>query len=196
MAKQLRQGEETYIVPGIIGKRDEHRLEIIVESSGEKLDPQNIEDKITIFESQVNGWFLLPAFNLLEKENSGFVVLMVATAYIEEVEQYRRGKSSKGKSKKFFDCGIERIFEMNCKKSGFYRELRCGLFHNGMTGPGIRISTEVYNEPIVFADGGVIKINQKMFLNKVKLDFANYLEDLRNPKKTELRDNFNKMYVL
>lgn len=195
MAKQLRPGEEVYIAPGIIGKKDEHKLVIKVESSDERFDPQKIEDKITIFESQVNGWFLIPAYDLLQKQNCGFVILMVATAYIEEVEQYRRGKSSNRKSKKFFDFGIKRIFGIDRRKSDFYHELRCGLFHNGMTGPGIRISTSYY-EPITFADGGVININQKMFLEKVKLDFANYLEDLRNPEKTKLRDNFNKMYIL
>lgn len=65
-----------------------------------------------------------------------------------------------------------------------------------MTGPSIRISSESYNNPIEFSGEGIIKINQKMFLEKVKLDFDNYLRDLRNREKAELRDSFNKMYIL
>lgn len=131
MAKQLRQGEEVYIAPGIIGKRDEHKLVIRVNSSGKKLNPKKIEDKITIFEAQVNGWFLHPASNLLGKENNGFVVLMIATAYIEEVEQYRRGESSKARSQEFFENGIERIFGITVADLAFIPSFDAVYFITG-----------------------------------------------------------------
>jgi hypothetical protein len=123
---------------------------------------------------------------------------MVATAYIEGVEQYRKGKSSKGKSKSFFKKGIKRIFEVNSsdykRLDDFYSELRCGLFHNGMTGPNIRIHSS-YDEPIDLSETNIIKINQKLFIEKVKEDFKQYLIDLMDTTKTDLRDNFNKMYT-
>jgi len=104
MAKQVGTGENIYIVPGIIGTRDgSDELVITVKSNGERLFPKDkIEHKIRIFKRQVNGWFLEQAHTLLCKEDkevnedNGFVILMIATAYIEGVEQLRQGKSSEG----------------------------------------------------------------------------------------------------
>lgn len=201
MAKDVQPGEEIHIAPGITGKRnDSGKLVITVDSNGKRLYPENnIEDKIMIFERQVNGWFLERASNFLEDEDNGFVILMIATAYIEGVEQYRRGKSSNGSSRDFFKDGVKRIFQVdssNYNKLGcFYSELRCGLFHNGMTGPYIRIHSVINDKPIGFSDGKIIKINQRLFLEKVKEDFEKYLADLKDTTQTDLRNNFNKMYT-
>lgn len=200
MAKHVHPGEDIHIAPGITGKRDDSgRLVIKVDSSGERLYPnKNIEDKIKIFERQVNGWFLERASTLLEGEDNGFVILMIATAYIEGMEQYRQGKSSNNRSRSFFKKGIKRLFEVDScdykRLDGFYSELRCGLFHNGMTGPNIRIYSD-YDKPIDFSDSNIIKINQKLFLEKVKEDFGKYLTDLRDTTKTALKDNFDKRYT-
>ncbi len=197
MAKDVQRGESVYIAPGITGKRDDNGKLTITDDLGKQLYPEkNIEDKIRIFERQVNGWFLEPASTLLKGKNNGFVILMIATAYIEGVEQYRKGESSSNRnSGKFFKGGIKRVLKMdsneNSRLHSFYRELRCGLFHNGMTGPNIRISSG-YENPIDFSDGNIIKINQELFLEKVKEDFEQYLKDLTT--KSDLKDNFNKMY--
>ena len=123
---------------------------------------------------------------------------MIATAYIEGVEQYRQGKSSSKQSKSFFIKGVKRIFRIpsnyDHRLNRFYSELRCELFHNGMTGPNIRIQSELYDKPIDFSDDKTTKINQKLFLEKVREDFKKYLEDLRDRTKTEIRDLFNNMY--
>jgi len=199
MAKHVHPGEDIHIAPGITGKRDDSgRLVIEVDSSGERLYPnKNIEDKIKIFERQVNGWFLERASPLLEREDNGFVILMIAIAYIEGMEQYRQGKSSNNRSRSFFKKGIKRLFEVDSdndnRLDSFYSELRCELFHNGMTGPNIRIYSD-YDKPIDFSDSNIIKINQKLFLEKVKEDFEQYLKNLKDATKTDLRDNFNKMY--
>ena len=166
--------------------------------TNERLYPEkNIEDKIRIFERQVNGWFLERAQSLLGEEKNGFIILMIATAYIEGMEQYRKGKPSKRKSASFFKNGIKRIFRIDSnydsRLSELYKELRCGLFHNGMTGEYIRISSH-YKMPINLSHGKIIKINQKIFLKEVKMDFEQYLTDLQDTNKTELRENFNKMY--
>lgn len=200
MAKQVQPGEDIHIAPGITGKRDDSgRLVISVDSSGEPLYPEdNIKHKIKIFERQVNGWFLERASTLLEEEDNGFVILMISTAYVEGVEQYRRGESSKNNSKEFFIEGVERIFHVDCNNPhgpDFYSELRCGLFHNGMTGPMIRISS-TYAKPIDLSEGNIIKINQNLFLEKVMDDFNNYLTDLRNDDNKLLIDKFNKMYSI
>jgi len=198
MAKQVYLGEDIHIAPHITGKRDESgELVIIDDPTDERLYPNHcIEHKIRIFERQVNGWFLTPAFKLLEEDN-GFVILMIATAYIEGIEQFRQGKSSKGQSEAFFKKGARRIFGIDsCSQSrvsDLYRELRCNLFHNGMTGPTIRILS-TYDKAVDFSDRRIIKINQRLFLGKVRDDFEQYLRDLRDPAKVELRTHFNTMY--
>lgn len=201
MGKKVQLGENIHIAPGITGKRDDSgELVISVDSNEKRLYPnKNIEDKIRIFERQVNGWFLERASNLLEEEDNGFVILMIATAYIEGVEQYRQGTPSNGSSRTFFEEGVKRIFGIDSSPNGglfdLYKELRCELFHNAMTGPNIRIYSTIYDKPIDFSDRNIIKINQKLFLEKVKEDFKQYLTDLKDTTKTELRDNFNNMYI-
>ncbi|GEM_PF-1525848 len=197
MAKNPQIGENVHIAPGITGKRGATgALVIIDDNTREQLSPEdNIEHKIRIFERQVNGWFLERANTLLGEENNGFIILMIATAYIEGVEQYRQGRSSNNReSGTFFREGIKRIFGIDDRRHGLYEELRCELFHNGMTGPNIRISSRSEN-PINFSDNGIIEINQQLFLEKVKEDFRQYLTDLRDTIKTELRHNFNSMYI-
>lgn len=201
MAKKVQPGEEIHIAPGITGKKEDGcELVITIDPNGEQLHPEdNIEDKIRIFERQVNGWFLDQASTLLGEENNGFIILMIATAYIEGVEQYRQGQPSNGSSRAFFEEGVKRIFQLDSsdyeRLDDFYSELRCGLFHNGMTGPYIRIHSKINDNPIDFSDRKIIKINQKLFLEKVKEDFEKYLTDLNDTTKKELRDNFDKMYT-
>jgi len=196
MAKEVQPGENIHIAPGITGKRECGELFIIDDSTGKQLFPEdNIEDKIKIFERQVNGWFLDKASALLGEEDNGFAILMIATSYIEGIEQYRRGESSNNQSTTFFKEGIKRIFGINSdvRLTNLHKELRCGLFHSGMTGPYIRIDSG-YSEAVVFSGNNIIKINQRKFLEKVREDFGQYLTDLKDEGKTELRDNFNKMY--
>jgi hypothetical protein len=199
MPKQVQPGEDIHIAPDITGKRDYNRnLIITFDLTGEQLHPnENITHKIMIFESQVNGWFLKIASSLLDEENNGFIVLMIATAYIEGIEQCRQGNYSNGKSKIFFRSGIKRIFGLeglpDSLLDNFYSELRCGLFHNGMTGPNVRVDSR-YVKPIEFLDNNLIKVNQRLFLDKIKNDFAQYLTKLRDKTETTLRKNFNKIY--
>lgn len=199
MPKQVQPGENIHIAPGITGKRDNNNnLVITSDSNGERLNPnENFAHKIRIFERQVNGWFLEIASSLLDKEENGFGVLMIATAYIEGVEQCRQGNFSNGRSKNFFRSGIKRIFDLegfsDSQLNNFYSELRCGLFHNGMTGPNVRVDSR-YDNPIEFLNNNLIKVNQRLFLDEIKNDFAQYLAKLRDETETTLRRNFDKIY--
>ena len=196
MAKEVQPGENIHIAPGITGKREGGELFIIDDVTKKRLYPESsIEDKIKIFERQVNGLFLEKASGSCGDEDKGFVILMIATSYIEGIEQYRRGELSFGQSSAFFKEGVKRIFKIDSddKLSILHKELRCGLFHSGMTGPTIRIHSN-YMKTVNFLGNNVIQINQIKFLEKVKEDFEQYLKDLKNENKTELRDNFNKMY--
>lgn len=203
MAKHVQPGEDIRIAPGITGKRENEGELIIIDDwnrDREQLYPKdNIEHKIRIFKRQVKEWFLERASSLLSDEDNGFVTLMIATSYIEGIEQYRQGKSSDGNSKAFFKESVKRIFGIqscfDSRLDDLYKDLRCELFHNGMTGPYIRIHSMTIDKPIDFSDDKIININQRLFLEKVEKDFEQYITDLKDTTKEELRNNFNKLYT-
>jgi len=197
MAKQLRN-YPIYIAPNIIGYYDNNGQAIVIdERSNRNLNPNYIEDKIIIYERQVKEWFLNRASELLQGENNGFIILMIAISYIEGVEQYRQGNHSRGNSRNYFTNGLRRIFNLqiinNDELNALYSQVRCGLFHTGMTQSKVVISQE-YMQPIDFQEPNTIKINPEIFLNIIRLDFNDYINDLKLLANVTLRDNFNNMF--
>src|SRR3990170_2990231 len=104
---------------------------------------QDVETKILVYEDRVTGWFLQYGQMLQEQHDAGFVVLQVALAQIECIEQYRRGVSSEKQSGEFFCSGIKRVFSLTDADDpglkNFYRLVRCGLFHDGVTRARVEI---------------------------------------------------------
>lgn len=199
MPKKLRD-EAIYLAPEILACRDEEHNPIIFdERNNIELDPNNIDDKILIYRRQVEDWFLNCAHNLCRKENNNFLVVMIAISYIEGVEQYRNGQESRGNSKKVFSEGMKRIFGLSNitehQLSSLYKHLRCGLFHNGMSGDAVILNRTI-KDAITFSDRGTIDINPRKFLNVVLKDFNQYISDLKNKANLELRENFDRMFLV
>lgn len=199
MAKKLRR-EPIYIAPNIIGCiNEEGNHNIIDEINLRQLSPFDIDDKIYIYERQVNDWFLNVAENLIKykNKNKGFVVLMICLSYLEGVEQYRQGTSSNNNSAQFFKQAINKIYPQKFtdnQLSSLYKEARCGLFHDGMTRSRIIINNS-FQEGIQINNTD-IKISPSKFLNDIKHDFQSYLNELKNSTNQRARDNFNSMYIL
>ncbi|MBL7197738.1 MAG: hypothetical protein ISS47_06530 [Candidatus Omnitrophica bacterium] len=162
--------------------------------TGIEHDHNKIDTKILVYEDRVSGWFLNIAECLKNDNEAGFVILQIAVTYIEGNQQLREGKSSKRNSENFFIKGMRRIFEKEdvpeAVISHFYEQVRCGLFHDGMTGDHVFISSS--RQEAVRIINNVIYINSHKFLDKIKEDFQNYVSDLRNNK--DLRKNFDKMF--
>ena len=81
--------------------------------SGKECNPDDINTKITVYEDRVKEWFLNIGDRLKQDNESGFVILQIAIAYIEGNQQLRRGSSSKRKSEKFFIEAMKRIFSLS-----------------------------------------------------------------------------------
>lgn len=199
MPKRLRD-EPIYLASEILGDHDNYcNVVILDERTGTKLNPDDIDDKIIIYQRQVEEWFLNCAISLCHRKNNNFVVVMIATSYIEGVEQYRNGRLSNDQSRQCFSNGVRRIFGMKNVSNGqlnmLYKHLRCGLFHNGMSGDAVVLSRN-FNSALSFSIRGTIDINPKLFLNAVVQDFNQYIIDLRNQNNTELRDNFDAMFSI
>lgn len=168
---------------------------VVVDSrTGREYLIQDIETKILVYEDRVIGWFLQYGRILQQHHDAAFVVLQVALAQIEGVEQYRSGKSSKGKEGQFFRSGIKRIFSLTNSDDpwleNFYKLVRCGLFHDGMTRAGVWIENR-FDQSLEF-DGTHIRISPNKFFDAVSNDFAAYIVELR--ANAELRAAFQKKW--
>lgn len=172
--------------------------------SNDTLDLSDIKTKILIYEDRVKTWFLEIAESLKKDNEAGFVILSIAIAYIEGNQQFRDGKSSHNQSKKFFIKGMRRIFDKaNVPESilkSYYDQIRCGLFHDGMTKKNVVISGEFPN-PINYignqnGQGGLIKINPHKFLDKIKEDFEEYVSQLKDGSVPEIVRNFETRWSL
>jgi len=158
---------------------------------------QNTDTKINIYEDRVNTWFLKVAQKLKMNREAGFVILSIAVAYIEGNQQFREGVSSHNKSKTFFIKGMRRIFDKEDVPEkvllDYYQQIRCGLFHDGMTRKSVFIMDDL-STPISY-NNGLIKINSHKFFDKIDADFKEYIAQLKvgNPV---LKQNFEKRWAL
>lgn len=199
MPKKLRD-EPIYLAPDILAWRDAQWNPVIRDNrTNRELNPNDINDKVYIYERQVNEWFISRANSLIQRKRNDFVVLMIAVAYIEGSEQYRRGQSSQGQSKKYFRYGVQRIFgfqeDMNHNIDALYTHLRCGLFHNGMSGDAVVLSRR-FREAVSFSNRGTVDINPRLFLKAVVEDFHSYINQLQDENSMELRTKFDRMFFV
>lgn len=206
MTKQIPINGEIYIAPEIKGKRENGNPIVIDERYDRELDPNDIDDKIFIYEREVKEWFLNPASKLLEHDNSrfenSFIVLMVCMAYFEGVEQYKTGVESHRRSEECFKDSVRRLYPdrfQDGELKKLYTKSRCGLFHNGMVKGGVRFNN-TFPEAIKFEDyGETVKINPTRLLNDIKEDFENYTSELKNANSTNfriLRENFDRLFTV
>lgn len=201
MPKQIQVDHEIYIAPGILGLyEDGVPIAIDQRNDESRLDPNNVDDKITIYEREVTGWFLEPALKLLAEDSfqNAFIALMVCMSYLEGVEQYKTGVGSNRRSKDCFVESLERLYPEQFQKRDLeklYSKSRCGLFHNGMVKGGVTFSSK-YDDAISFENNAeTIKINPRLLLQRVCKDFSTYISELRSEEQPEvIRDNFNRMF--
>lgn len=173
------------------------RPDLVFDFRTKKEYPRNdLDTKILVYEDRVLGWFLKYGKLLQEHHDAGFVVLQVALAQVEAIEQYRSGQSSENGSKKFFSAGLRRIFNLGAVSDvalgNFYGLVRCGLFHDGMTRKRVWIENRF---PVALAfENDVIKISPNRFLDAVEADFKAYVAALKDPTQNTLRARFLKKW--
>lgn len=172
------------------------------QTTGLNLD--DINTKILIYEDRVKEWFLEIGKRLKLDNEADFVILQIALSYIEGNQQYREGESSDRRSKEFFKKGLKRIFSeiqniymIENVLDNFYKQVRCGLFHIGITGHGVTISGEFSDAlKILFPEFPEIRINSHKFMDAMVNDLENYIKELNDQNNTELREDFERFYDL
>jgi len=194
--------DDIYIAPGMKCKKiNDNQYIVRDEKNNTDLNPHDIEHKILIYEREQTGWFLETAKELLELESFIYapIVMMVCVSYLEGVEQYKIGQSSQGKSAKFVENSLKKIYpeiesngDENLKK--FYHQVRCGLFHEASLKGGVTFGDGTnYPKSIEISEEG-IKINPRKLLKDITKDFRKYIADLKNPENVDKRENFEKIF--
>ncbi|TAH51301.1 MAG: hypothetical protein EYC68_11395 [Chloroflexota bacterium] len=179
---------------------DTKERNIIDSATGERRELEELSTKIDVFEDRVLGWFFEIANGLRQNDDASYVLLMIATAQVEGLQQYYEGGSSDRKSRKFFRRGIWRIFGSDVATETaidkFYSAVRCGLFHDGFTNGDVFLS-ETFSDPLQF-DGSeqIIKINPQLFVSSVEKDIKNYCAKLRTNNEPDLVKHFEHIWEL
>ncbi|MDE0704284.1 MAG: hypothetical protein OXH59_11225 [Rhodospirillaceae bacterium] len=181
----------------------------------EKVANPSLDDLIDVFEDAWKGYILAPAQMLLNTPNGDISAMILLSPYFESIEALYQGKSSDGKSRKFFVAGFLRVFEkitgLDDKRhaknaaEAVYRNIRCGAAHTGF--PTYRVGFQRINRNAFhltyprFPDGKLdtaspvhsILFNAQRIHDSVSWHLENYVKTLRQPHETTLRDNFNSL---
>jgi hypothetical protein len=183
-----------------------------------KLQSGDIEDKIDVFVDQMNGWLIAHAHALASddypnSQHTGFAILSLIGSYFEAIASFLTGESSEGKSTQFFGIGFRAVFpefesqvvargfadvdaELKRLSDAYYREVRCGLFHEAMvragtvivkgTGLTLQVAEEPSSKKLTF------EIEPFQLLRRVQKHFDDYITNLRRPTEVQLRTNFER----
>ena len=174
------------------------RRDVVIHQRTKKEYPRDdLDTGILVYEDRVKGWFIKYGHMLQKHHDAAFVVLQIAVAQIEGIEQFRCGKSSFKKSEGFFRKGLKRVFSSLTPADDpwikdFYKYCRCGLFHKGMTGKNVFIENR-HPLPLEYKNNQ-IWVSPNKFLAAVSAYFSRYVEELKDPINTALRLNFQKMW--
>jgi hypothetical protein len=188
--------------------------------SNSKLVGGKIEDKIDVFEDQIDGWMLCHARALCSDQyvfrgQAGIAVLTISCPYFEAIESHYVGLSSAKQSCAFFRRGFLRVFsgfEKTLAQHGYssphalaeeiadciYEQLRCGLLHEAATKNKIVIRKDTAPLGFMLEVGtgnvGSIVVDPCLFLNEVDAHFRSYVTQLRDPNQKDLRANFQRFF--
>lgn len=165
---------------------------------------------LVVYEDQTRGWFHDQA-RILEKasDHAGFVLLLIAVSYIESYAVFWKGKDSRNRSQEFFRDAFKDIFPIEAGNSAIldkaineiYHQVRCGLFHVGVTRGKVILSGEFDHAVGIEVNNETkevvrISINPHKILDTIEEHFSSYVMRLRNPDEEELRTNFNRAWNL
>jgi hypothetical protein len=153
----------------------------------------DFDTSVLLYADRVRGWFLECVRQV--EHNGGFIILMVAISYLEGNERYRRGDTSTTAVGEMIKSALRRLFPSidDAAAASFYKDVRCGLFHDGMTRASVVISSQ--QSDALLAQGGMLSVNPQRFLERVMADLDQYVTDLKDQSKEALRNNFSKVFV-
>ena len=160
------------------------------------------EQEVVVFADRVWGWQVDVAARLLAADaHADYAVLSIVTSYFEMIGKHLEGfEEPVGESKAHFLVGFRDVFserppeETTRIGERLYEAVRCGLYHDAITGAGIAVSGR--DDPRVLAelpdpDGGVeLMLSPGGILDRVRLHFASYVGELLAEPESDKRERF------
>lgn len=134
------------------------------------------------------------SFNLdeyKEKYKNGFSIMANCCLLVETLQSFKNGwgdsdRKSKDAFKQFFKNN-DRFDELNQKGEVIYKNIRCGILHQGETTGGWKIS----REGTVFYDSSTNTIDAVLFADRMKISLSDYRDNLiQSEWDSEIWDNF------
>ena len=165
----------------------------------EKVIDYDFDAKILVYEDRVRGWFLDFARKLSKEKHSGFILLMICVSYLEGNQQFREGKESRQReSGEMIKRAMQRMMKIPKEYEKvldlFISEVRCGLFHDGMTRKHILLKDNISHPLMIDEDKEIVIISPSKLLELIDIDLELYIKELRNPSNRELRNNFERFW--
>jgi len=165
----------------------------------EKVIDYDFDAKILVYEDRVRGWFLDFARKLSKEKHSGFILLMICVSYLEGNQQFREGRESRQReSGEMIKRAMQRMMKIPKEYEKvldlFISEVRCGLFHDGMTRKHILLKDDISHPLMIDEDKEIVIISPSKLLELVDIDLELYVKQLRNPSNRELRNNFERFW--
>jgi len=170
--------------------------------TAEKLDGASFEDVVEIFEDRIMGWLIEPANHLKSEQHAGFAILAIVLSYFEPIGQALEGSRNRGGSRKLFSKGLRAVFpdlaaeESDALIGELYEQLRCGMFHDGLTREKVVISPASTHPFVVEKneDGSLkrVTVTPVNLMHHIEMHLRGYVAQLRDPANVQLRHNFIK----
>lgn len=173
----------------------------------DKLENATVKDYVDVFEDLWRNNVFAQAKLLLGSPNGDIAAMTVLSSYFEAIEAYVTGMDSTSKSQAFFISGFSRVFRTAGGDSAkaaaaIYKEIRCGLAHEGMVRDKVNYSREggrpfflTYRrkpDQTLDIDAGVVSIvvNPQLLYDSIVLHFEDYVRKLRDEAEAALRESF------
>lgn len=126
------------------------------------------------------------------KKKNGFTVMAVSCLMIESLESFYKGWPDSNRKSQLAFCNFfdrnENFSFLKGYSEEFYKNVRCGILHQGETTKGwhIRRDGQIF-------DKNTKKINANLFHKQVELSLSNYCKELTNEKwDSDIWKNFRK----
>lgn len=170
-----------------------------------------IDQKIEIFRECVLGWQIEIAEEMSRQffetrsthqtgnpmRECGFAVVSVIFSYFETIAQYIQGATSHCQSAQFFNFGFREVYpetDLNdFDITGIYAHVRCGMYHRGLTRPGVNLY-ERHKPTFQFDEEGQLLLNPFTLVTDVKEHFCGYVSRLQDKSNTALRTYFEVIF--
>lgn len=177
--------------------------------------PLKFEDKVRIFKERTLGWQIDIAEACINGrtgcdgaplgpiKHSGYAVLQIVLSYFEMIAKLKDGFVRPSQSQSYFRAGVRDVFPALASHDAtvvddvlsiLYGSARCGLYHAGMTEGRVVLLGEGLPALTYDQHRRRLIVNPHNLVPVLRQHLLAYVNDLKDPAKVELRENFERRF--